>query len=81
MAIPVKKSANAKRQRKVRDVLGPERFEKERWFHALKRFIVDQAQKLLSPAEMGELFKVLALGRGVTQPLIGFLRSDRRATL
>ena len=28
------------------------------------------AQKLISPAEMGELFKVLALGRGITAPLL-----------
>ena len=41
MAIPVKKSASTKRQKKVRDVLGPERFEKRRWFHALKHFIVE----------------------------------------
>ena len=40
-----------------------------------------QAQKLLSPAEMGELFKVLALGKGVTQPLLGFASGDRRHTL
>ncbi len=40
-----------------------------------------QAQILLSPAEMGELFKVLALGRGVTQPLLGFTRADRRGAL
>ncbi len=33
--------------------------------------------KLLSPAEMGELFKVLALGRGVAAPLAGFARGDR----
>lgn len=39
------------------------------------------AQKLLSPAEMGELFKVLALGRGVEGPLIGFTRGDRSHTL
>jgi SAM-dependent MidA family methyltransferase len=38
-------------------------------------------QKLLSEAEMGELFKVLAVGRGIDQPLIGFARSDRRETL
>lgn len=31
-----------------------------------------QAHKLLSPAEMGELFKVLALGRGIERPLAGF---------
>jgi len=33
-----------------------------------------QAQKLLSPAEMGELFKVIALGKGVEPPLRGFAR-------
>jgi SAM-dependent MidA family methyltransferase len=38
-------------------------------------------QKLLSEAEMGELFKVLAVGRDIDQPLIGFARSDRRDTL
>jgi SAM-dependent MidA family methyltransferase len=32
---------------------------------------------LISPNEMGELFKVIALGRGVTAPLLGFMRSDR----
>lgn len=31
-------------------------------------------QKLLSPSEMGELFKVLAVGRGVEEPLLGFSR-------
>ena len=40
-----------------------------------------QAQKLLSPAEMGELFKVLALGRGIAGPLAGFTRGDRSHTL
>jgi SAM-dependent MidA family methyltransferase len=40
-----------------------------------------QAQKLLSPAEMGELFKVLALGRGIEKPLLGFARGDRVHTL
>ena len=40
-----------------------------------------EAQKLLSPAEMGELFKVLALGRGVSEPLLGFSRGDRSASL
>jgi SAM-dependent MidA family methyltransferase len=35
------------------------------------------AQKLISPAEMGELFKVLALGRGIEAPLQGFARGDR----
>ena len=40
-----------------------------------------QAQKLLSPAEMGELFKVLAVGRGAKRPLLGFSRGDRSHTL
>jgi SAM-dependent MidA family methyltransferase len=35
-----------------------------------------QVQKLTSPAEMGELFKVIALGKGMEQPLAGFLRGD-----
>jgi SAM-dependent MidA family methyltransferase len=43
--------------------------------------IAAQAQKLLSSAEMGELFKVLAVGRGVQRPLLGFSRGDRAATL
>jgi SAM-dependent MidA family methyltransferase len=38
-------------------------------------------QKLISEAEMGELFKVIALGRGVVEPLMGFVRSDRRGSL
>ena len=33
-------------------------------------------QKLLSPAEMGELFKVLALSRGIDVPLLGFSEGD-----
>jgi SAM-dependent MidA family methyltransferase len=43
--------------------------------------IAAQAQTLLSPAEMGELFKVLAVGRGHREALIGFSRGDRRASL
>ena len=38
-------------------------------------------QRLLSEAEMGELFKVLAVGRGVEAPLLGFGRGDRLHTL
>lgn len=38
-------------------------------------------QKLVSEAEMGELFKVLAVGRGLVPPLLGFGRGDRRDTL
>jgi SAM-dependent MidA family methyltransferase len=36
---------------------------------------------LLSPNEMGELFKVIALGRGMPQPLLGFVRGDRTHAL
>ena len=36
---------------------------------------------LLSEAEMGELFKVLAVGRSVAAPLRGFVRGDRRDRL
>jgi len=43
--------------------------------------IAAQAQKLLSPAEMGELFKVLAVGRGLTAPLPGFSRGERSHSL
>ena len=39
------------------------------------------AQKLLSPAEMGELFKVLAVGRGIDAPLLGFSSGDRSHAL
>ena len=43
--------------------------------HSLKR--ANEVQRLLSEAEMGELFKVLAVGRGVPHPLAGFARGDR----
>lgn len=33
--------------------------------------------KLLMPHEMGELFKVIALGRGIDEPLVGFQRGDQ----
>ncbi|HEX5363869.1 MAG TPA: SAM-dependent methyltransferase [Gallionella sp.] len=35
-----------------------------------------QLQKLTSPAEMGELFKVIALGKEMANPLCGFARGD-----
>jgi SAM-dependent MidA family methyltransferase len=38
-------------------------------------------QKLLSPAEMGELFKVIALSRGIDTPLLGFRVGDRSGIL
>ena len=40
-----------------------------------------QAQKLMSPAEMGELFKVIALGRDFAAPLIGFAHGDKSRQL
>lgn len=39
---------------------------------------VAAVKQLLSEAEMGELFKVLALGKDVDPPLIGFMARDRR---
>ncbi|MDD5180270.1 MAG: SAM-dependent methyltransferase [Gallionellaceae bacterium] len=36
-----------------------------------------QLQKLTSPAEMGELFKVIALGKGFGAPLRGFASGDK----
>lgn len=43
--------------------------------------LANAAHKLISPAEMGELFKVIALGRGIAEPLIGFVSGDRSVTL
>jgi SAM-dependent MidA family methyltransferase len=43
--------------------------------------LASQAQKLLNPAEMGELFKAIALGKGVNIPLIGFVRGDKSRML
>ncbi len=43
--------------------------------------LANAAQKLVSPAEMGELFKVLALGKGINEPLLGFVNGDRSAAL
>jgi SAM-dependent MidA family methyltransferase len=61
----------------ITDVLGEANID-----HALHYApLAAEAQKLLSPAEMGELFKVLAVGRGVDRPLLGFARGDRSASL
>jgi len=38
-------------------------------------------QRLVSPAEMGELFKVIALTKGELPQLAGFTRGDRQHTL
>ncbi|MGE5162125.1 MAG: class I SAM-dependent methyltransferase [Betaproteobacteria bacterium] len=47
--------------------------------HSLQR--ANEVQRLLSEAEMGELFKVLAVGRGMPEPLLGFANGDRTARL
>jgi len=39
------------------------------------------AHRLVSEAEMGELFKVMAVGRGIRGPLVGFEHGDRTARL
>ncbi|MEC5384714.1 SAM-dependent methyltransferase [Uliginosibacterium sp. H3] len=38
-------------------------------------------QRLIGPHEMGELFKVLAVGKGIGEPLLGFTRGDRTHAL
>jgi SAM-dependent MidA family methyltransferase len=43
--------------------------------------LAGEAQKLLSPAEMGEIFKVIALGKGIAGPLPGFGAGDRSGAL
>lgn len=39
------------------------------------------AQKLLSPAEMGDLFKVIAFSKQLEEPLLGFASGDKSHTL
>ena len=43
--------------------------------------LASAAQKLLSPSEMGELFKVIAFGKGIDRSLKGFASGDQRARL
>jgi SAM-dependent MidA family methyltransferase len=38
-------------------------------------------QKLLSPAEMGELFKVIAFEKNIDTDFIGFSQGDKSHTL
>jgi SAM-dependent MidA family methyltransferase len=61
----------------ITDVLGEANVENALHYAPLAA----EANRLLSPAEMGELFKVLAAGRGVERPLLGFSRNDRSHTL
>ncbi|MDR2614015.1 MAG: SAM-dependent methyltransferase [Candidatus Accumulibacter sp.] len=43
--------------------------------------LAQAVRKLVSPVEMGELFKVMALGKGIAAPLVGFSSGDRSLTL
>ena len=43
--------------------------------------LANQVQKLLSPAEMGELFKVMAIGRNISTSLTGFSSGDQSRRL
>ena len=43
--------------------------------------LVSAVQKLMSPAEMGDLFKVIALTKELPSPLVGFRQGDKRHTL
>ncbi len=43
--------------------------------------MANAVQRLLSPAEMGELFKAIAFTKGFDHPLIGFMSGDRRSAL
>ena len=43
--------------------------------------LVAQVQKLMSPAEMGELFKAIALSKNMQETPLGFTRGDRSHTL
>ncbi len=61
----------------ITDVLGEANVENALHYAPLAA----EANTLLSPAEMGELFKVLAVGRGVKKPLLGFTHNDRSHTL
>ena len=43
--------------------------------------LVTAAQKLISPSEMGDLFKVIALTKDLPSPMIGFTKGDKSHTL
>jgi SAM-dependent MidA family methyltransferase len=43
--------------------------------------LAGEARRLLLPGEMGEVFKVMALGRGLAGPLAGFVHQDLRHLL
>ena len=41
MAIPFRKYSDTKRQKEVRDLLGPKHFQRKKWTHTLTRFIAE----------------------------------------
>jgi len=43
--------------------------------------LTNQVKKLTLPSEMGELFKVIAFGKCINEPLTGFSLQDRRGRL
>jgi SAM-dependent MidA family methyltransferase len=43
--------------------------------------LANQLQKLVSPAEMGELFKAIVFGKNIRQPLAGFVSGDKSRLL
>lgn len=51
--------------------------------HDIARYapLAAAAQKLLSPAEMGDLFKVIAFSKNIDEPLIGFVSGDKSYSL
>ncbi len=51
--------------------------------HDMARYapLAAAAQKLLSPAEMGDLFKVIGFNKNIDEPLIGFSSGDKSHTL
>ena len=51
--------------------------------HDMARYapLAAAAQKLLSPAEMGDLFKVIAFNKNLDEALIGFVSGDKSHTL
>jgi SAM-dependent MidA family methyltransferase len=46
-----------------------------------RALLAGEARRLLLPGEMGEVFKVIALGRGFEPPLAGFVTQDLRGSL
>jgi LemA protein len=47
MAIPFRKPTSTRRREQVRINLGPENFQKQRWFHPLKQFIAEHYKAIL----------------------------------